>query len=453
MHYLITLLYSSLYLLTQVQPVAISTEEQKEDINVLHTNLEKYHPGLYRYTTKDSIDLAFSRAKTRITSQPLACFYAEITQLLSKVRCGHTRSYSPVAMDEAFTQNELFFPASIKYLDGKVYINEVFMPKTQLRTGVEVVAINDRSIEEINFILFSHLPSDGFITTGKRKMIERRFSLYYQLYVDSGTKEYELQLRNLNGELQCITIAGTSWDQLEPTQNKQLPLSISFHSDYALLDIRTFDSRTISQSEQDYYDFLESSFSELKQKNVKNLIMDLRGNGGGDDNYGATLVSYFAKDSFRYFEHIEVTDNYDGYGKVNLKNGRRLMTSHKGLDVWQPQANGFTGNVYVLIDGFSFSTCADVATVMHHHQLATFIGEETGGGYDGNTSGNSKSLVLPNSGIRINVPMWKYTTANIGHPYHGRGVMPDYPVEQTRKELLENKDAVMAKALQLMQHP
>ncbi|MEQ9414462.1 MAG: S41 family peptidase, partial [Cyclobacteriaceae bacterium] len=110
-------------------------------------------------------------------------------------------------------------------------------------------------------------------------------------------------------------------------------------------------------------------------------------------------------------------------------------------------------NVYVLIDGFSFSTCADVATVLHHHQLATFIGEETGGGYDGNTSGNSKSLVLPNSGIRINLPMWKYTTANIGHPYYGRGVIPDFPVEQTRQELIENKDPVMKKALRLLQHP
>jgi len=127
------------------------------------------------------------------------------------------------------------------------------------------------------------------------------------------------------------------------------------------------------------------------------------------------------------------------------------MTSHNGLDVWHPQPNRFTGNVYVLIDGFSFSTCADVATVMHHHQLATFIGQETGGGYDGNTSGNSKSLILPHSGIRVNVPMWKYTTANPGHSYYGRGVIPDYPTSRTRQALIENTDVELAKALELIQ--
>ena len=48
----------------------------------------------------------------------------------------------------------------------------------------------------------------------------------------------------------------------------------------------------------------------------------------------------------------------------------------------------------MLIDGWTFSTAADVATVAHHKHLATFIGEERGGGYDGNTSGSTHRLGL-----------------------------------------------------------
>ncbi|MEQ8364343.1 MAG: S41 family peptidase [Cyclobacteriaceae bacterium] len=437
----------------QAQHLVLSGIDQKEDITILKSNLEKYHPGLSRYTTRDSIEYAFDLVNARITDQPIDCFYAEVTWLLSKVRCGHTRSAPPSSMHKKFIEREVFLPIDVKYLNHQLYIKNKLAHTPALNIGDEIVAINNQPISDITSTIFSHIPADGLIETSKYQQVGTNFSFYYQLYVGTGSNEYQLQLRDTNDVLRCVTIAGIPWEQLEYDEEERLPLSLSFNTNYALLDIRTFGSRTISQSGQDYYDFLESSFREIKQKNVKNLIMDLRGNGGGDDNYGATLVSYFARESFGYFDRIEVTDNYDGYGKVTLKNGKHLMTSHRGLDKWEPQPNRFDGNVYVLIDGFSFSTCADVATVLHHHQLATFIGEETGGGYDGNTSGNSKSLVLPNSGIRINLPMWKYTTANIGHPYYGRGVIPDFPIEQTRQELIENKDPEMKKALRLLQHP
>ena len=128
------------------------------------------------------------------------------------------------------------------------------------------------------------------------------------------------------------------------------------------------------------------------------------------------------------------------------------MTSHDGLQVWSPKKNRFTGNVWVLIDGWSFSTCADVATVLHHNNWATFIGEETGGGYDGNTSGYSKTLQLSNSGIRVNLPMWMYTTANLGHSFYGRGVIPDYPIRPTISEFIKEEDVALNEALNLMKN-
>ena len=47
--------------------------------------------------------------------------------------------------------------------------------------------------------------------------------------------------------------------------------------------------------------------------------------------------------------------------------------------------------------------------------------------------------------------MWKYTTANIGHSFPGRGVIPDYAFTTTWGEYSEGKDVVMEKALALMQ--
>lgn len=444
------LLLSLLYFNVQAQNEPLTAKQQREDIRLLKSNLEKYHPGLYRYTPRDSMEYFFDIVDARITDQPIECFYAEVTWLLSKVRCGHTRSAPPSSMHKAFIKKEVFLPLGVQYVNNQLYIKNKFTGTSVLSLGDEIITINNQTIPEISNAIFAHLPADGLIQTGKYRQLGSNFSFYYQLYIGKGSKEYQLEIRDTDNELRCVTVAGVPLKNLKYEQEKPLSLSLTINPNYALLDIRTFDSRAISQSGQDYYSFLESSFNELKEKRVKNLVMDLRHNGGGDDNYGATLVSYLAKEDFGYFESIEVTEHYDGYGNVKLSNGKRLMTSHKGLNVWHPQPNQFTGNVYVLVDGFSFSTCADVATVLHYHQWATFIGEETGGGYDGNTSGNSKSLVLPHSGIRVNVPMWKYTTANSGHSFYGRGVIPDYPISTTRQALIENTDVELSKALQLI---
>ena len=46
--------------------------------------------------------------------------------------------------------------------------------------------------------------------------------------------------------------------------------------------------------------------------------------------------------------------------------------------------------------------------------------------------------------------MWNYTTANLGHQFPHRGVIPDYPVYQTQQEFIAHKDVVMTKALELI---
>ena len=79
----------------------------------------------------------------------------------------------------------------------------------------------------------------------------------------------------------------------------------------------------------------------------------------------------------------------------------------------------FEGDVCILIDGGTFSTAADLATVAHANRLATFFGEETGGGYEGNNSGSSEFLRLPNSGLGVSVPHWNYRTAGVGPGHEG----------------------------------
>lgn len=425
-----------------------SANEVDADLTFLQNQLKTFHPGYDRYTSRNELDETFERAISEGSMSDLE-LYTKVKALLSKIGCGHTRAQMSNEMGEDIELNQVFIPFTVKFLADQVFIDKTL--NEQLQQGQEVVAINGFSMDQIKEKVFALLPGDGYIQTGKLRRLELLFDGYFQLYVDPAATSYNLSVRDTDGNESEVFVEGVSSAEINSIRNQVSGelLALEYSENYAYMRIRTFGSYSLSRSGYDYERFLEKSFKELKEKKTSNLILDLRGNGGGSDNYGALLVSYLAKDSFGYFDNIQVTENYPG---IATKIGDTyFMTDHKGLSVWQPQRNAFEGKVYVLIDGFSFSTCADVATVLHHHNWATFIGEETGGGYDGNTSGRSKTIILPHSKISVNVPMWMYITANVGHDYAGRGVIPDYPISQSWEEYASGNDTALDKARSLIE--
>jgi hypothetical protein len=80
---------------------------------------------------------------------------------------------------------------------------------------------------------------------------------------------------------------------------------------------------------------------------------------------------------------------------------------------------------------------------------ATFIGEETGGGYYGNNSGVQAMLTLPNSKVRVRLPMFEYWNAVPGYDGKRRGTRPDYTVETKATNLLRGVDEQLELALKL----
>lgn len=131
--------------------------------------------------------------------------------------------------------------------------------------------------------------------------------------------------------------------------------------------------------------------------------------------------------------------------------GGFLVTAkgHPGVAEQPPGKYPFSGKVVVLIDGGTFSTAADFCAVAHHLKRATFIGEETGGGYYGNNSGMQTMLTLPNSKMRIRVPMYEYWNAVPGYDGKRRGTRPDHVVETKVASLIRGVDEQLDLALKL----
>src|SRR5207253_8434139 len=111
--------------------------------------------------------------------------------------------------------------------------------------------------------------------------------------------------------------------------------------------------------------------------------------------------------------------------------GKYRMVKHPNWGLQQPSQPAFTGKVYILINGNSFSTTSEFLSHAHAHKRATFIGEESGGGYYGNTSGPGAFLTLPNTRLQAYVPLMTYYMAVRDYKAASHGVVPDYPVPYT----------------------
>jgi C-terminal processing protease CtpA/Prc len=246
----------------------------------------------------------------------------------------------------------------------------------------------------------------------------------------------------------------------------EAPLAFKYlKKDVAYLRISSFLKWHRARFKQEFYTLYDSVFKELNVKHTESLILDLRNNEGGDGT-GEKLLTYLLTKPYKHFESAEV--KFVGYAPVAdyLENGKDPffadslvyrtntgMYSLKNkymplLDEQQPDINHYKGKLYVLINGASGSMATVVASFLKGNGRGIFIGEESGGTMEGNTSHQSARLVLPNSKIRIAIPLIK--TTNAVAFTKGRGVEPDYHVTPKIDDILKGIDTELNFALSLI---
>jgi C-terminal processing protease CtpA/Prc len=130
---------------------------------------------------------------------------------------------------------------------------------------------------------------------------------------------------------------------------------------------------------------------------------------------------------------------------------RQSRTSAVSQSVQQVRQPRFSGRLYVLTDARTFSTTSEFASLVKWYKRGTIVGEETGNAYGGD-SGASVSYVLKNSGLVINIPMVMCYLPSARRTGADRAVQPDVSMSASVDDIVAGRDAVKAKALELIQH-
>lgn len=420
--------------LTMIEP-----EILKQDFTFFREALQKEHAGLYRYKSKRELDKLFDSCYVALNHpMPQLEFAKSIMFLISSLEDGHTGTNLPRLLMNYYNENKKMFPVYVFFINKKAYV--LCSRVKELPAETEILSIDNKPISEIKKELLQYLPSDGKIETKKNQTLNSgAFSFIYtwifgnknSFMVRYKTKQGEIKTNNINAEF----VKDFECDNGNVSNTKDLQLEFP-QDNTALLTIKTFDDNRLI-GKQTFKDFLDTSFKEINSKRISNLIIDLRGNAGGADEYGALLYSYLANKPFKYFSTIESTTS-----KIQLKENHLL-------GIQQPQNNSFTGKVSFLINGLCFSTTADFCSIAKSNNRGKFIGEETGGGYYGNTSGQITTTELPNSKITIKIPKFKYVNHVAKAKYKDRGIIPNYTILPTIDEVILHKDVQLNFALKL----
>ena len=443
----------------------LTASQLQSDLQLARSALEEAHGGIFRYTPKAELDRVFDDAARKL-ERPMEAgqFQRILAPAVAALRCGHT-GVQPSPALKAELEQALLLPLDVKLVRGHLYVLRDFDAAGKL-AGREIVSVNGVAIDRIITRLLAAAPGDGFITTGRAQRVARKFR--EELFTHFGMQgQFTLGLRA--ARIERVTLAGQTLAALKQASASRYPqdqhshkfaeLSLQDEGKIARLQVFNF---TDEEEDDDGALILKKAFEKIAASGAQTLLLDLRDNGGGEDKLGKLVFSYLVDAPFPYYEELTVKKaslsfaaHVDGSAVIPSSmltpraDGLFALNGHPNLGQQKPSVPTFRGKVIALINGRSFSTTAELITQLHDKQRATFVGEESGGAYHGNNSGHDVTLVLPNSGLRVVIPLVTYKLAVSGQHVNGRGVVPDVEVVPEIADYLSGKDVVLEQALSM----
>ncbi len=438
-------------------------------INDVSRELSIKHPGFYRYHSKEEFNQYLDSVKATVKDSLSELEdYLKLKPIISYIDCIHTGLSLPQEYKDYQNQKPNLFPFQLDCVGSRAFVFKNHSTCNSILAGDEIVSINGQGMDQIILKLLRLIPSDGYNLTRKYRALYFQFPGWYR---NIDLKESFLVVVNQHGKQQSYHVEGKKFKDIaeegfliEPKRANQLEFKIENKIGY--LTIHSFAKTEIVKCNQNFKNFIDQAFTRLKTANVKNLVVDLRDNTGGSDPFAAYFTSYFFDKTFRYWDRIEVTQAVANEIKgAALRLFYRKPVQEDSVWLWQkarhsdefnffeeqkPARNNFKGRVYILMNGFCMSSCADVIAVLSYNKKATLIGQETGGGYSGNNSGMIPDIQIKPFDFTLSVPLQKYVNYVDRSKNIGRGTMPDYVINRTIEDLLEGKDLELNLAIDLI---
>ncbi len=399
----------------------IAKDSALQDFSVFKSALLTGHPSLYWFNDSLAISRSLSNAESQITENLTnKKFHSILSNVMNDVSCGHSYLLYPETYARKFDTSSIYLPFLITEIDNKLFVTKVF-DKSGIAVGSKIAAINNQTTSEILAVVKSKIPTDKGISSKKERSLDILFSYYYSIYVDN-SGEYSLEILKPNGEKDELIVDGISWDNdhmfhsLRGYGESRYPIQFEINNNIAELTLRSFGMKIFKKNGIDFEDTLSNIFQTLSKRNIDNLIIDLRGNVGGSLFSGELLLSYLSATPIKYyknnvireaigegkFEYADLPRFLDffeeEYGELERIGIHYIIPREDSIEINKPD---FSGHVFFLSDGLTFSSTSNFLAVCSRNNIGTLIGETPGGAYSGGNGGGPTQITLPNSKFRL----------------------------------------------------
>lgn len=404
----LTLLILSCSILGNAQN--ISKSQATADIDTLLYMLSEVHPNLYSNISICSLNSQIADIKSELQDSISTLeLYGKLAPVVAQIGDAHTSIVLPYR--DVMIKAGKYIPVfpTIDNNTGRMYV------KASVGNAVpydsEILSINGVSAADMVSKMRTYVSGEREFY--RLTIIDNNImGLFHMLFASS---EYDISYREPNGKQnKNITLQAVDAEKL----NSQLVLSpkilklMEEHSGNAPYSFRISDDKRaaimnfdVCQDVKGMEQFADSMFAQLHKEGIKNLIIDVSFNGGGNSNVGDVLLKHIAPKPFAQYgtTYVRVTP------VTQSLTGNRYQTA--GIFFYpedassrhepHPVSQRFDGNVYLLTSHTTFSSASSFAWAFQEAGCGTIIGEETGG--MSVHYGDVITFTLPHSSLSVNV--------------------------------------------------
>ncbi|MES2882434.1 MAG: S41 family peptidase, partial [Bacteroidota bacterium] len=296
-----------------------AAEKLREDFDVFRQVLEETHPSVYWYTSKDSMNFYFEVAEAKLKdSMSENSFRYVLSYVTSKIKCGHTSVMpSKAAANYAERARGFALPFSVKAWPDTVLVTSNLNRRDSLvKRGVILKSIEGRPVQAMVDSFFSHLSTDGYNTTHKYQQLSNGGSFrnfYAGIY---GLKnKMKVEFIDTAGVLRTAQVAAFNpgadtaarrGRANQPSRKERRAMALQSERNLridtalstAFMEVNSFAKGKKLRS------FFRQSFKKINSSAIKNLVIDMRGNGGGNVTLSNLLTKYIADAPFKIADSL-----------------------------------------------------------------------------------------------------------------------------------------------------
>ena len=419
--------------------------ELNHDLNYFKNLLARVHPApIPSFPLKD-IETELQKMQKSI-NQPLTRmeFYRQFAPIVNSINNEHVMLFPPESNN---TETDRVFPFKVQFINNRLFIEKNLSSEKKIESGMEIISINGIQGKEIRTILMAYYA--GRDNAQKIAFLQNHFhEALASIYDFKNSFEIVVKDTNTGSNINYIVQGKT----IPINEEKDFYFEI-INSDTILFTYNNFDDKNNS-----FTPFLIKLFTTVKEKNIKNLIIDIRQNRGGASAYGDEILTYLTDKPFLQFTRSDITiskeikSSFISYipGFIRwfpIQYLHPLLkpiwmenegeTASIDFDPVEPKENRlrFTGDVYLLIGPNVMSSASLFAATIKKYNIGILVGENSGG--YATHYGNVVDIYLPNTGLKVTMP----TSVNYGNSTGP--IEPNRIVPQSVSDLKDNKDSVL----------